>query len=86
MTPSFAGFPLSVRAGTYDNTFDMTLAGSYSAAFITAQGGSVGQAQSVLFAGMASGTAYFNIHSSVFPSGEIRSTLFPDKIFAGNFE
>jgi hypothetical protein len=86
MTPSFAGFPLGVRAGTFDNTFDMTMAASYNAAFITAQGGTVGQALSVLLAGLANGTAYFNIHSSTFPGGEIRSTLFPDKIFAANFE
>ena len=38
-TPSFAGFPLGVSAGTYDHTFDMTLAASYNAAFITANGG-----------------------------------------------
>jgi hypothetical protein len=86
MTPSFVDFPLGVRSGTYDHTFDMTLAASYSAAFIAAQGGSVGAAQGALLAGLANGTAYFNIHSSIYPGGEIRSTLFPDKIFAANFE
>jgi hypothetical protein len=86
MTPSFVGFPLGVRSGTYDHTFDMTLAASYNAAFISAQGGSVSAAQGVLLAGLANGTAYFNIHSSIYPGGEIRSTLFPDNIFAANFE
>jgi len=86
MTPSFADFPLGVRAGTYDHTFDMTMTGSYSAAFLTAQGGSATLARDVLLAGMASGVAYFNVHSAAFPGGEIRSTLFPDKVFAANFE
>src|SRR5215213_4690642 len=39
-TPTFAGFPLGVTAGTYDNTFDMTQASSYNAPFLAANGGS----------------------------------------------
>ena len=38
-TPTFAGFPTGVTSGAYDNTLDMTVAGSYNAAFITAHGG-----------------------------------------------
>src|SRR5262249_54833880 len=30
---TMAGFPLGVKSGTYDHTFDMTLASSYSAAY-----------------------------------------------------
>lgn len=72
MTPSFAGFPSGVTAGTYDNTFDMTLASSYRAQFLTANGGSVANALSSLIAGLDSGQAYFNIHTSIFGGGEIR--------------
>ena len=71
-TPTFTGFPLGVTAGTYDHTFDMTLTSSYRAAFLTANGGSVTNALNSLLAGLDSGKAYFNIHTSAVPSGEIR--------------
>jgi hypothetical protein len=74
-TPNFVGFPLGVTAGSYDTTFDMTLAGSYNAAFITANGGTPASAQAALFAGIAAGRAYLNIHSTTFGGGEIRSFL-----------
>ena len=40
-TPYFAGFPIGVTSGTYNNTLDMTQASSYNSAFITASGGTV---------------------------------------------
>jgi hypothetical protein len=73
-TPSFTGFPLGVNAGTYDHTFDMTLASSFNSSFITAQGG-IANALTALQAGMATGNAYFNIHTTSFPGGEIRGLL-----------
>lgn len=76
-TPSFAGFPLGVTSGVYDHTFDMSLASSYNAAFITANGGTVGSAFNALVAGMDSGNAYLNVHTSAFPGGEIRALLTP---------
>src|SRR5438270_780450 len=38
-TPTFAGFPLGVTSGTYDNTLDMTLPSSYNPAYVAANGG-----------------------------------------------
>lgn len=76
-TPSFSGFPLGVKAGTYDTTFDMALASSYNAAFVTANGGTVGTAFNALVAGLDSGKAYLNIHTSSFGGGEIRGLLAP---------
>jgi len=76
-TPSFTGFPTSVHAGTYDHTFDMSLASSYNGAFITANGGTVGSAFNALVAGLNSGNAYLNVHTSSFPGGEIRALLVP---------
>jgi hypothetical protein len=73
-TPSFSGFPLGVTFGSMDNTFDMTLASSYNPAFVTASGG-VPQAEAALFAALNDGKAYFNIHSTQFPAGEIRGFL-----------
>ena len=74
-TPSFIGFPLGVQSGTFDSTFDMTLASSYRAGFITANGGTPASAFAVLFSGMNAGNAYFNIHTDAFPGGEIRGQL-----------
>jgi hypothetical protein len=71
-TPLFTGFPTGVTSGTYDHTFDMTQTSSYRAQFLTANGGSVSNALASLITGLDSGMAYFNIHTSTFPSGEIR--------------
>ncbi len=76
-TPSFVGFPLGVTSGSYDNLFDMSLASSYNAAFITANGGTVSGAFYALTDGLDASKAYFNIHTSVFGGGEIRGFLHP---------
>lgn len=73
--PTFPGFPQGVKAGSYDQTFDMTLASSWNPQFITASGGTTGKAFSELLAGIGSGRAYLNIHSSSFGGGEIRGFL-----------
>jgi hypothetical protein len=76
--PSFTGFPLGVTAGTYDHTFDMMLAASYGAGFLSARGGDIGQAfEDLLNASRAGGTAYLNIHTSFRSGGEIRGFLTP---------
>ncbi|MES2461126.1 MAG: CHRD domain-containing protein [Armatimonadota bacterium] len=74
-TPTFPGFPAGVTAGTYDQTFDMTLASSYNPAFVTANGGTALTARDALFAGIAGQRAYVNIHTTQFPGGEIRGFL-----------
>ncbi|MEO7308790.1 MAG: CHRD domain-containing protein, partial [Chitinophagaceae bacterium] len=74
-TPTFTGFPLGVTSGTYDNTFDMTLPGSYNPAYVTANGGTTASAFAALQAGLAANKAYYNIHTSTFGGGEIRGFL-----------
>lgn len=73
--PTFPGFPLGVSAGSYSQSFDMTLPSSYNPAFITAQSGTPASAEAALFAGMLAEKSYFNIHSNLFPGGEIRGFL-----------
>jgi hypothetical protein len=71
-TPSFSGFPLGVLSGSMDTTFDLTLASTYNAPFLTAAGGSTATAETNFFTYMGSGRAYFNIHSNAHGGGEIR--------------
>jgi hypothetical protein len=77
-TPYFSGFPIGVMAGTYDNTLDMTLASSYNPSFVTANGSSIPASEAALFAAIAAGQAYLNVHSQAYPEGEIRGFLVPE--------
>jgi hypothetical protein len=76
-TPYFAGFPIGVTAGTYDNTLDMTQASSYNPSYVSANGGTTASAEAALLASIQAGTAYLNIHSTTFGGGEIRGFLVP---------
>ena len=76
-TPSFALFPLGVSSGTFNNTLDLTLSTSYNPSFVTANGGTTASAEAALFAAMNSGEAYWNIHTTAAPGGEVRGFLMP---------
>ncbi len=73
--PSFVGFPLGVTGGAFDQTYDTTQASTWSPAFIAANGGTPAGAEAALAAGLAAGQAYFNIHTTAYPGGEIRGFL-----------
>ena len=76
-TPTFTGFPTGATVGTYDHTFDTSLTASFNGAFVTANGGTASGAETALFAAIAAGKAYVNIHTSNFSGGEIRGFLIP---------
>lgn len=73
--PTFSGFPLGVTSGSYAQLFDMSLASSWNPAFISAQGGTPLAAFDVFVANMIQGRTYLNIHTTLFPGGEIRGQL-----------
>ena len=74
VTPgTLPGFPVGVSAGTYNVVIDLTALASYTAGFVANfGGGTVPGAEAALLAGLQSGRAYFNVHSSTFGVGEIR--------------
>jgi hypothetical protein len=74
-TPYFPAFPIGVTSGSYNTVLDLTLALSYNPSYITANGGTTAGAEAALAAAIASGEAYWNIHTTDFPGGEIRGFL-----------
>ncbi|MES2705273.1 MAG: CHRD domain-containing protein [Verrucomicrobiota bacterium] len=76
-TPTFTGFPSGVSSGSYSQLFDMTLASSYNATYITNNGGTTASAFAALLAAANNGQAYLNIHTSTSPGGEIRGFVTP---------
>jgi hypothetical protein len=77
--PTFAGTPLGVTSGTYDETFDISDASFYNPSFVAAQGG-VRAAERIFLRSLRHSTGYLNIHTSAFPGGEIRGFYAPAKI------
>jgi hypothetical protein len=80
--PTFPGFPLGVTSGTYDQTFDLTANSTYN--LVNMPTGNVGNpflgttaatAEPVFVAALLAGETYLNVHSSMFPNGEIRDFL-----------
>ncbi|MEP6685273.1 MAG: CHRD domain-containing protein [Verrucomicrobiota bacterium] len=69
------GFPFGVTSGSYSHIFDTLDTATYSSGFLAANGGTAAGAEAGLASTLANGTAYFNIHSSTFPGGEIRGFL-----------
>jgi hypothetical protein len=70
-------FPVGVSAGSYTSPLlDLDDPATFTDSFITNfAGGLLANADDALLAGFNAGRAYFNIHSTTFPGGEIRGFL-----------
>ena len=68
----FQDFPMDVHAGTYSNAITLGDAASYDPAFVSAHGGTAQGAASALVDAINANEAYVNIHTSLYPDGEIR--------------
>lgn len=79
-SPSLPGFPTGITSGTYNNTLDLTLTSSFNATFLANNGGTAASAELAFAAALAEGRAYWNIHSTFGPGGEIRgfTTVVPE--------
>lgn len=78
VTPTtLPGFPAGTSTGSYNSVLlDLASASTFTSTFIaTYAGGSSAAAEAALIAGIDDGRAYFNIHTSSFPAGEIRGFL-----------
>jgi len=75
MLPTFTGFPANETSGSYASFFDTSQDSFWNPTFLANNGGTTAGAEAALLAGLNAGAAYFNIHSNVYPSGEIRGFL-----------
>ncbi len=82
------GFPIGVTSGSFSHTYDLSLASSFDAGYLTASGGTAALARDRLLNAMRVGVAndplpgdssiaYFNIHTSFRPGGESRGNIIP---------
>jgi hypothetical protein len=74
---TFPGFPVGVTSGSFAITIDLSDPASFTAAFLTAGGGTAEGAEALLLSGLMDGRAYLNVHTSFAPGGEIRGFLTP---------
>jgi CHRD domain-containing protein/PEP-CTERM motif-containing protein len=82
------GFVTGATSGVYSHVFDLSLQATYGGTYFTASGGTAAQARDRLLNAMTVGVAndplpgdssiaYFNIHTSTNPGGEIRGNIAP---------
>jgi hypothetical protein len=71
----FTDFPTGVTAGTYNKAIPLGDAMSWDPTFVSAHGGTVASASSAFLDGVNANEAYVNIHTNLYPNGEIRGWL-----------
>lgn len=70
---SFYSLPTGVTSGAFQQVFDLTNAGTYTGGFITSHGGSAAGAEAALVEALRLGTAYTDVHTAIYPAGEVRA-------------
>jgi len=78
VTPgTFPGFPTGLTTGSYTSPLlSLTTATTFTPGFVNNfAGGNLANAEGVLLQSFRDGSAYFNIHSTFAPGGEIRGTV-----------
>lgn len=68
-------FPLGVTAGSYNTAIALDDPSFWDPAFVSAHGGTVAGATSAFVDGINANEAYVNIHTDLYPDGEIRGWL-----------
>ncbi|MFS2024052.1 CHRD domain-containing protein [Massilia sp. CT11-137] len=71
----FQDFPMGVTAGTYSKAIPLDDAMSYDPAFVSTHGGTASSAETALIDAINANEAYVNIHTSLYPNGELRGWL-----------
>jgi hypothetical protein len=71
---NFPGIP-ALTSGSYLQTVNLSLVGTYFPNYLIAHGGTATQAETDLLAGLAAGRAYVDIQNASFLNGEIRGNL-----------
>jgi hypothetical protein len=72
-------WPAGVMSSSYTKVIDLTDVNMYSASFVSGSpGGDAAGAEARLIENLVSRNAYFNIHTSTFPGGEIRTFVTPE--------
>lgn len=69
------GFPSGVTSGSYSQVFNLLDPAIYDPAFLSAFGGTAAGASAALLDGLGEHTAYLNIHTTLYPTGEIRGFM-----------
>ena len=67
--------PPNVATGALSRFYDLTDIATYGGGFLAANGGTAASARLAFLAGLEGGGAYYNIHSALYPGGEIRGNL-----------
>lgn len=69
--------PPRPASGVYSASYDLDIVNPFRASFVTSNGGTVASALQALIDAMnaGEGRAYYNIHTEMFPGGEIRGNL-----------
>lgn len=72
-SPAPAGFPTGGTSGNYlSSLFDLESASSFDPAFVAAHGPLSTDPMQAMFEALDDGKAYFDIHTTAFPNGEVR--------------